>query len=320
MSVSIVRSGLLDVVQDGGRWGHQHEGINPGGAMDVVAMEVANALTGNAPSEAVIEMCFPAATLRFNQSACIALSGADFGALANGKPVPVHHTIMVPANTELTFAKNVRGAFAYLSVRGGFAIASWLGSKSTNLKAKAGAFGRALRAGDNLTFNAPQPEVSDMQIFPWSVANDFYYGTEIRCITGPEFDWLDEASWDAIVTSSFKLTSLSDRMGYRFESGPLKKNTTDELLSSAVMRGTVQLLPSGQIICLMADHQTTGGYPRILQVIGVDLPKLAQRRAHESVTFRLISLEEAEALWMEHCRLMGQIQSACRLKLKTILG
>ncbi len=322
MSLEVIRSGLLDTIQDVGRYGHQHLGINPSGAMDKTAMHFANALVGNVHNEAVIEMCFPAATFVFNKECLIALSGADFGATVNGKPIQINHPIAIPRESELKFAKNNSGSFCYMAIQGGIEIRHWMSSASTNLKAKVGGEkGRALKKGDVLSFRKTDFIASELLVFPWSVSTSFYKEpTLIHCIKGGEFDWLNKSSQEKLITNPFTITTLSDRMGYRFQSESLRKSINEELLSTAVQFGTIQLLPSGQLICLMADHQTTGGYPRVLQVAQSDLPKLAQRRSNESISFRLISLQAAEDRLINQHQQLQQIQTSCKLRLNQFVS
>jgi antagonist of KipI len=184
-----------------------------------------------------------------------------------------------------------------------------------------GCKGRALKKGDVISFRQSNFTTSSLFVFPWSVSTAFYNQPEIiHCIKGVEFDWLDTASQKKLVTNLFIITILSDRMGYCFQSEALVKLKDTELLSTAVQFGTVQLLPSGQLICLMADHQTTGGYPRVAQVIQSDLPKLAQRKPNESITFKFISLKEAEDQFMKQHQQLQQIQTSCRLRLNQFLS
>src|SRR5687768_3578159 len=129
MSMEVIKAGIADTFQDTGRYSHQHLGINPGGAMDLVAMHVANALVRNELNEAVLELCFPASVILFKKPALIAISGADFYAELNGNPVPVNQTITVSAGTELKFTKVRKGVFCYLAIQGGFRLLSWLRSE-----------------------------------------------------------------------------------------------------------------------------------------------------------------------------------------------
>ena len=163
MSLLITRNGLLDTIQDGGRYGYQHLGINAGGAMDSIAMRVANLLVGNDASEAVIEMHFPAAEILFESTVLIALAGADFLATINGEAVPTLHPVMIREGATLRFTRQESGARIYLAVQGGFVAEEWLHSYCTNLKAKAGGFnGRALQKNDRIQLKqGPQYDFSD---------------------------------------------------------------------------------------------------------------------------------------------------------------
>src|SRR5688572_10130949 len=120
MSMEVIKPGLADTFQDGGRFGHQHLGINPNGAMDQVAMKVANVLAGNESTEAALEICFPSPVLLFKKPALIAISGANFNAHVNGKPIPLNQPVHVSASSEMKFTKAEKGVFSYLAVRGGF--------------------------------------------------------------------------------------------------------------------------------------------------------------------------------------------------------
>lgn len=275
MSMEVIKAGIADTFQDIGRYGHQHLGINPSGAMDLVAMHVANALAGNELNVAVLELCFPASILLFKKPALIALSGANFNAELNGNPVPLNRSITVSAGTELKFTKVAKGVFCYLAIHGGFGLLSWLNSNSTNQKAHAGGWnGRSLQKGDVIEFKNVSTS-DETKIFPWRAnVGHFYKDAEnIRILRGLEFDWLYSPSQEKLMKEFFTMTPLRDRMGYRLKGEVLSKQH-GELISTSATFGTVQLLPDGQLIILMADHQTTGGYPRVAQVIAADLSKL----------------------------------------------
>jgi len=319
MSVEVIKAGIADTFQDVGRFGRQHLGVNPNGAMDLAAMQVANALVGNDLNEGVLELCFPASILLFKKPALIALSGADFSAEINGNPIAINQSIAVLAGSELKFSKARKGVFCYLATHGGFALSTWLNSTSTNVKAKAGGLkGRSLQKGDSIEFKR-NVTIREGKVFPWR-ANvfDFYNdANNIQFLRGPEFDWLDEPSREQLMQESFSLTALRDRMGYRLKGKKLNRNQ-EELISTAATFGTVQLLPDGQLITLMADHQTTGGYPRIAQVITADRSKLVQTNVGEEILFREVSLQEAEDLLLAQRKILKQIQVTCQGRLKEV--
>lgn len=297
MSIEIIKTGLNDTFQDKGRYGFQHLGINPSGAMDQLARQLVNAFVGNDGDEAVIEMCFPAATLRFKESALIALSGADFMASCASTILPVNRTILIPAGAVLSFKQIKQGRFCYLAVQGGFAFSPWLGSKSTNTKIEAESWnGRRLKKGDIIAFNKTQIKSSLVNIFHWYsvVKHEHLYPVKIRCFRGSEFDWLEKKEQRSFEKQQFTISHESDRMGYRLIGKAIRQSKKVSMISTGVVAGTIQLLPTGQLIVLMADHQTTGGYPRIATIVAVDNRILAQHPSSDPLSFQLVTLEEAE--------------------------
>ncbi|MDI9365835.1 MAG: 5-oxoprolinase subunit PxpB [Flavobacterium sp.] len=327
-SITIIKQGIADTVQDLGRFGYQQFGINPTGAMDVVAAKVANFLVGNAATEAVFELHFPASVFQFNIDALIALSGVDFSATINDEPIPINTPIIVAANGILKFTKLVSGARCYLAVNGGLNIEKWLGSYSTHLKANAGGYcGRLLQKGDVININNNLPLKAHLQekslaILQWQADVVALYKDAncIEIIAGNEYPILTEASTDVLTASSFVITAKSDRMGYQLHGIPLQLKQQLSLISTAVTRGTVQLLPNGELIVLMADHQTIGGYPRVAQVAQVAMPKLAQLQAHQRISFTIVSQQQAVDLWQLQQQYLLRIQNACIFKLKEFLA
>ncbi len=326
-SITILKQGIADSIQDLGRFGYQQYGINPTGAMDVVAAKVANFLVGNVATEAVFELHFPASVFQFNVDVLIALSGANFSATINDEPIPINTPIIVSANSILKFAKLVSGARCYLAVNGGLAIKKWLGSYSTHLKANAGGHcGRLLQKGDviniksSLLLKAHLQEKSQV-ILQWhaDVAELYKDANHIQIIAGNEYPLLTEASAEVLIDSAFVITAKSDRMGYQLHGIPLQLKKTLSLISTAVTSGTVQLLPNGELIVLMADHQTIGGYPRVAQIAQVAMPKLAQLQAHQRITFSIISNNQAVDLLRLQQQYLLHIQNACIFKLKELL-
>jgi antagonist of KipI len=324
MSIRIVKQGLFDTIQDAGRYGYQHLGINPGGAMDIIAASLANMLVGNESNEAVIEMHFPAPTIYFEKAAVIALSGADFSASVNDKNVPINTTIIVAAKSTLSFNRYLNGARSYIAAQGGFSIEPWLDSYSTNIKAKSGGYcGRALKKDDILHFKAEQfllaslPE-SSVVITQVNIDSKQLYNSSniIRCVAGKDFERLILNSRQVFIEKRFTINRQSDRMGYRLEGDKLECTDKSERISAAITKGSIQLLPNGQLILLMADHQTTGGYPVIAHAISTDIPKLAQMQPGNSLQFQLVDIETAEVLYIEQQQNLQQLQQECNLQLK----
>jgi antagonist of KipI len=302
LSILINRPGILSTVQDLGRYGYQRFGVNPSGVMDRIAVRLINVLLGNDESEAVIEMHFPAAEVTFEAPVVFALGGADLGGELDGREVSNWKAVRAEAGSAIRFTERRKGQRIYLAVRGGFDIEPWLGSRSTNLAAgKGGVDGRPLEAGDRISISpaerpdAPGPRASiSRSLIP--IYSSF---PTVRFIAGAEFDALTAKSEQDLRSSTFTVTPESNRMGCRLKGEPLYLLEKSELLSSAVGFGTIQLPPDGQLIVLMADHQTTGGYPRIGHVISTDLPLLSQLGPGDKTAFHLVTMSEAEGLLLQ---------------------
>ncbi len=334
MSIVIIKPGILDSIQDLGRMGQGSYGINTGGAMDRFAATVANILAGNEVTEAVIEIHYPGPQILFEQDALISITGADFTAGLNDEPLPSWQPILIRKNTVLQFPIYRKGARAYLAVQGGFKLDKWLNSYSTNLKAGIGGWkGRRLETGDELFFRQSEKCVSSLfksennfQLLRWrtDVSNVYEQPHKISYIKGFEWDMLTQESRKSLEESKFVVHSSSDRMGYQLKGSPLHLAEKKEMVSCAVSFGTIQLLPNGRLVVLMADHQTTGGYPRIGHVISSHLPKLAQLRPSDTIQFTHVKVDEAEErlfnqqleiqIWKRACsENLNRVYAECRL-------
>jgi antagonist of KipI len=321
MSFSIIKPGILDSIQDLGRKGYGNWGIGPGGVMDPYAARVANLLVGNGECAAMIEIHFPGPQILFEQNTLIAITGADFSPMVNDEPIPRWQPVVVRKNTVLHFPSLVQGGRCYISVHGGFCMKKWLDSYSTNLKAGAGGWqGQALKKGDELPFAENSiyfagllKEENNFEILPWrvNVADQYRDPYAIGFIPGYEWKDLSAPSQKNFLRESFVIHPSSDRMGYQLNGPSLSLDEHKEMISSAVSFGTVQLLPNGQLIVLMADHQTTGGYPRVAHVISAHLPKLAQLRPGDPIRFNMTELSAAETLLASRQKELHILQRAC---------
>lgn len=321
MCISIIKPGLLGTIQDMGRYGYGSLGINCGGAMDRYAAQVANMLVGNSVHEAVMEIHFPGPQVLFEQNALISITGANFTPTLNDEPLPLWQPILVRKNTILHFPKLQQGARSYVAIHAGFCIEPWLNSYSTNVKAGAGGYkGRKFEKGDELMakenslyFAAWMKEGKDAIPLHWraDVANAYQFPNEIFFIEGNEFAQLTDASANDFLQSNFIVHPFSDRMGYQVKGPELVLKEKTELVSASVSFGTIQLLPNAELIILMADHQTTGGYPRIGHVITAHLPKLAQLRPSDCIQFKKITVDKAEELFFAQQKELTILQTAC---------
>lgn len=323
MSIEVLRQGIADSIQDGGRYGHQQAGINPNGAMDFIAMQAANILVGNDLNEAVLEMHFPASVFLFKKDALIALTGADFAATVNDAAIPINTPIIVEKNAILKCTKPLNGARCYLAVRYGFVVQEFLNSKSTNITAAFGGLnGTYLKKGDILSFNqsidySNALKQSKEKILPWKIRLEKLYTTnnQIRIIIGNEYSFLNEVSTKKFHSSAYTITLQSNRMAYRMKGEALHLQENIPMISSAVTKGTIQLLPDGQLVVLMADHQTTGGYPRIGHVISADIPKLAQLKPNEQINFVKVDQQKAVDVFLHQHNNLIEMKDASDLQL-----
>lgn len=325
MSLKVIKTGMLDTIQDAGRTGYRHLGMNPSGAIDLFSARLSNALLGKTLDAPVIEMHFPASQFLFEKSTIGCLSGADFSATIDEQKIPLSQPFFVRAGSLLQLNGLKGGAHCYLSLIHNLQIEKWLNSTSTNLKAGAGGWmGRKLEKDDCIGFEEDIDlfgalEENSVSILHWK-ALPKKTNKLIECIQGNEWDWLTTNAQEVFLSSDFFLSNLSDRMGYRLYGEELSAAKKEELVSSAVDFGTIQLLPNGQLIVLMADHQTTGGYPRIAHVTTTSLSSLAQLTPGNNIHFRFISVTEAENNFLQQQKYLEQLRNACKLKMENLLN
>jgi len=318
MSLLIRKPGILTTVQDLGRIGSRRLGINPNGVMDPVAVRVINIALGNNENAPVLEMHFPAAEVEFTENTNFAIGGADFRAEIDGRPVSNWRSSIAEKGSVLKFREKVNGNRAYLAVNAGVAANNWLNSASTNLPAHVGGVsGRALVSDDLIKTEPGSPENS-ISIGRSLIPRYSRFPT-IRIVPSGEFELLSAVSERTLLDEMFTLTKDSNRMGYRLEGKPLHLLHEKNLVSSATTFGTIQLLPDGQMVILMADHQTTGGYPRLGNVITADLPIAGQLGPGDRVGFKIVSVAEAEEIQMQLDHELTLFKVACRLKQQQLL-
>lgn len=299
MSVDVLEAGCYASVQDAGRPGFRRLGVPPGGVLDAPAAVVANLLAGNAPETPLLEMHFPAPRLRFAQATVIALSGADFSPLLDGRPLADWRRHDVKSGQTLCFTRPRYGRWAYLAVAGGLATPRWLGAGAmTPFAGLDGLLGRPLQTGDRLPLppHGRPPASADGLALATTVRPAYARGVmrPIRIVPGPEFDRLTPDDQTRLCTEAFTVGAASNRMATRLEGARLHPVEPSELVSAAVAPGVIQLPPDGRPTVLLADAQTVGGYPRIASIIAADLPDFVQRPLGATVRFRLTTIAEAE--------------------------
>lgn len=309
MSIEVIKPGLCTTLQDRGRLGFQHLGIPANGPMDPLAHALANILVGNTGDCATLEITLQGPLLHFKAGCLVALAGADLGARLDDVPFAPGRAVRVAPGTLLSFGKRVSGARTYLAVHGGYQLPLVLGSISTNRRAGLGGVkGRPLVAGDllpiNSSFRNPPRLTVPQGLWPFDSA------APIRIIPGREWAAFDAQAQRDLVEQRYRITNDSERMGYRLAGPSLQLKAPLELLSEAVTFGTLQVPPDGQPIILMADRQTTGGYPKIAHVASIDLPRLAQMLPGDALSFSVVDLGTAQQLAIQRARWVQALEMA----------
>lgn len=329
MTITCIKGGTLASFQDLGRTGYQNLGVIVSGAMDPYALQIANLILGNNRNEAALEITVRGTTLQFNKDTLLAITGGDLQPVIDGKEVPQWRPVVIKANQIMKFKGSNEGSRSYLSVSGGFGLEEKLGSKSTYLRASFGGYeGRALQAQDLIELNEPPFEKEKLKIellknnssfkgTNWHVKPRNYNLKEektIHFIEGNEYNWFTEQSKVNFENKPFIIDVSSDRMGYRLKGEKIERQNQVELISEAIINGTVQVSNDGSPMVLLADRQTTGGYPRIAQVITADIYKFAQLKPGDKIKFKKVTLLEAYKAFEETEKTLKQIEFSSKLK------
>jgi 5-oxoprolinase (ATP-hydrolysing) subunit C len=298
----VVKAGPLTSVQDGGRFGAQRYGLTTSGAMDLVALAAANSLVGNAAAAAAIEIGpFPASFEARQGAVRIALTGAQRDVRITGRALPPDTTATLADGERLEIGAARKGVFSILGIEGAVQGKPVFGSLSVTARAGVGSpFPRPLQPGDELDLLPPRDATEQRLAFTLAER------TVIRVLAGPQVEEFGEA-FAQFLASDWKVSSTSDRMGYRLDGPKLAHLKGHNIVSDGTVNGSIQVPGTGQPIVLMRDRGTTGGYPKIATVIGPDLGTLAQRRAGESVRFAQIDIAEAEAEARRFAEMIGSL-------------
>lgn len=296
--LEVLDPGLLTTVQDAGRVGWARYGVPPSGPLDAAAFNAANALVGNPPGAAALEITLAGPTLRVPRECLIAVCGADFDLWVGTLPVPLWHAVYARAGRIITFGARRSGARAYLAISGGIALPPFLGSQATYLPGGFGGLdGRALRAGDRLPLGVAADDLVMRagRVWPTERRPPYTPQPTLRVVLGPQDDYFTAEGVATFLDSAYQLTPEADRMGARLQGPPVAHRGPTGIVSDGVVSGSVQIPPDGQPIVMLADHQTTGGYPKIATVVRADLPLLAQLLPGDRVRFAAVTLAEAQS-------------------------
>lgn len=309
MSSLLVESpGLLTSVQDLGRPGFGPQGVSASGAADPVALRLGNLLVENELGAAGLELTLVGGSFVFPEGAVVALTGADLGATVGGRLLEMWTSHALLPGAKLVFGATKNFARGYLAIAGGIVVEPFLGSASTHLLSGLGGFkGRALWKGDVLRIGKPAKPIRRKKI---SQAAQYALKPRkiLRVTEGPQADWFTEEARQIFYRDVFRVTEESDRVGLRLEGPALEGSASREMITEGVSLGAVQGTPSGQPIILFVEQQTTGGYPKIANVIGADLHRIGQLRPRAEILFERTSLAVARSLWIEQERLLNSTE------------
>ena len=279
--IKVLKAGFYSTIQDLGRFGQRNFGVPVSGAMDLYSSAFANALLGNDKQDAVIEMTMTGAELQFTNPTTIAITGANMHPELNGKSVEMFKSIKIESNDILIFGRLLEGFRTYIAVKGGFLTETVLGSRSM-IKGVTKAI--KIEKGDVIEI-ADYVHLENLKNAKLNFKPKFLSNTVLEVMIGPEFYKLSQAQQDALFEQEFHVSKYNNRMAYQLK--PLFQNNLEPILTAPVLPGTVQLTTLGQLIVLMRDCQTTGGYPRILQLTENAINMLSQKNTSNSLKIRL---------------------------------
>ena len=296
MSLSVIKAGFQDIVQDLGRVGYTHLGISPTGAADSMSIRMGNLLLGNDLNNAGLEITLFGGTYRFNKNTKAALCGSLFPSTIDGIKIQFFKTFEIIKGQILYIGPTNDGARCYLTVENGFEVPTVLDSKSTHLMAKTGGFsGRALIKNDELNFSD-----SLLPGIPKKVNIKLDDNRSVLRVTkGLQYNLFKSSSIGMFFSKLFTVSHSSNRMGLRINGPKIIQKVSDDIITEGLPLGAIQVPISGDPIISFVDHQTTGGYPKIANVIAAALHKVGQLKPGDKFMFKLVSLDEAEKLYFE---------------------
>ncbi len=275
VTLTVVRTGPLTTVQDAGRCGQAALGIGRSGACDRAAYQLANRLVGNVEGHAVLEATFGGLVLSTDADVVLVTTGARCPGVAHNAPY------VLGAGEQLVLGSPISGVRTYVGVRGGIDVPRVLGSRSTDILAELGP--AVLSAGDRLPVGSTVGPMPGVDVA--AVAEPEPGEVEVRVQPGPRRDWFTDDAWALLLNQGYSVTEQSNRVGLRLHGEPLKRASTGELPSEGMVRGALQIPPSGVPVLFLADHPVTGGYPVVAYVVDADVDRCGQLRAGQRLHF-----------------------------------
>jgi len=308
----VLKSGLFTTVQDMGRCGYLKYGVPVSGAMDTFSFVAANILVENNSNGAGLETTLIGPELEALTRTQIAITGGACSPKINGQIVSMWQLLTVREGDVVSFGKMEAGCRAYVALRGGLDVPLVLGSRSTYVRGGFGGFGgRALKAGDVIESLAVSPVTTEW-LLPQELRPLLSGNLAVHVVLGPQADMFTNKAMDAFLSASYKVTVESDRMGYRLEGPSIEHRGKAEIVSDALLPGSVQIPRSGKPIVIMRDAQTTGGYPKIAVVVSCDVSLLGQAKPTDMVEFSKLTLKQAHEKTAEHSRRLNGLASMLR--------
>jgi antagonist of KipI len=303
--IQVQSPGLLTTVQDLGREGFGPLGVSPSGAADPISLRLGNRLVNNPQGASALEMTLLGGTFLFPNGAVIALAGSDFGASLDGISLDPWVAVHVRPGQTLRHGSTRSGARCYLCVQGGIIVKPFLSSASTHLLSGLGGYqGRALRKGDVLHIGPSIASSREKKIAARAL-EQLAPRKVVRVTPGPQSDAFPESSLQAFYASTYRVAEDSNRMGLRLEGKPVAQRSSSEMITEGVSIGAVQITAGGLPIILFVEQQTTGGYPKIANVISADLHSLGQLRPRDEIRFDPVDWETARSVLQEQEKLLA---------------
>lgn len=319
-TLEILDPGLLTTVQDRGRYGYQRYGVPVSGAMDEFALRMANLMAGNDQNSAALEITVRGPKVELHASTCIAVTGADISPEVDGRPLPMWESVEIGEGSVLAFGELRDGMRAYVSVQGGVDVPPVMGSRSTYLKGRFGGLeGRALQSGDILSTLPRESPAFVPKRLPSNYTAPVYGGIHrLRVVLGPQDHAFEPEALSKFLTSRYRIHPDSDRMGYMLDGPKIDHREGADIVSDGNPPGAIQIHGDGIPRILLADRGTTGGYTKIATVISADLPSLAQALPGQSVSFRQVTVEEAQEALREQESVIRSVARQGRLPVMSI--
>jgi biotin-dependent carboxylase-like uncharacterized protein len=294
--LDVISPGLFTTVQDMGRHGYAHLGVPASGPMDPIAFQLANAVVGNGHECAALELTALGGRYRVTEGECVLCVGGAIEASVDGRPLKNWVSHRLPPGSELTLGRVQQGMRAYLALAGGIHVMPALGSRATLTRAALGGWhGRPLAKGDRLPLG-PENGVGQRYCAHERLVS-LYGAGPLSVILGPQQEAFTTAALYTFLHSYYRVSTQADRMGYRLAGAALAHVHGADMVSDAVVPGSIQVPGNGQPIIALHDRQTTGGYPKIATLITADLPRLGQVRPGQSLAFRSVSVQDGVARW-----------------------